>query len=191
MIATIEGDVVYKESDYVVVSVSGIGLQVFASTNTIQSISSTRVFLYTRLSIGRDSVALFGFISKAERSMFDALLNVSRVGPKLALSVLNTLSIENIRGAVLNNRPEMIRRVPGVGQKAAQRIVLELQDKIPADFGISPTLGDEDVTADVLDALTGLGYSVVEAQAAIQSIPLEAPDDIEERVRIALQNLGG
>ena len=191
MIATIEGDVIYKENDYVVVSVSGIGLQVFASTNTIQSISSTRVFLYTRLSIGRDSIALFGFISKAERSMFDALQNVSRVGPKLALSILNTLSIDNLRGAVLNNRPEIIRRVPGVGQKAAQRIVLELQDKIPADFGISPTLGDEDVAADVLDALTGLGYSVVEAQAAIQSIPLDAPDDIEERVRIALQNLGG
>ena len=122
---------------------------------------------------------------------FDALQNVSRVGPKLALSILNTLSIDNLRGAVLNNKPEIIRRVPGVGQKAAQRIVLELQDKIPADFGISPTLGDEDVAADVLDALTGLGYSVVEAQAAIQSIPLDAPDDIEERVRIALQSLGG
>lgn len=191
MIATIEGDVVYKETDHVVVSVSGIGLQVFASLNTIQSISSTRVFLYTRLAIGRDTVALFGFGSKAERGMFDALQNVTRVGPKLALSILNTLSIENIRGAVLNNKPEIIRRVPGVGEKAAQRIVLELQDKIPSDFGISSALGDEDVTADVLDALTGLGYSVVEAQAAIQAIPLDASDDIEERVRIALQSLGG
>ena len=189
MIATIEGDLVYKETDYIVVSVSGIGLQVFASFNTIESISSTRVFLFTRLVIGRDTITLFGFGSKAERKMFDALQNVTRVGPKLALTILSTLSIENIRGAVLNNRAEIIRRVPGVGEKAAQRIVLELQDKIPSGFGISPELGEEDFTADVLDALTALGYSVVEAQAAIQSIPLDAPDDVEERVRIALQSL--
>ncbi len=189
MIATIEGDLVYKDTDYVVVSVAGIGLQVFAPFNTIESISSTRVFLFTRLIIGRDSVTLFGFGSKAERKMFDTLQNVTRVGPKLALTILNTLSIENIRGSVLNNKPEIIRRVPGVGEKAAQRIVLELQDKIPSDFGISPMLGEEDFTADILDALTALGYSVVEAQAAIQSIPLDAPADVEERVRIALQSL--
>ncbi len=190
MIATLEGYLASKTTDHVIVSIGGLGIEVCAPFSTIDKLDSERVFLHTRLVVREDSLTLYGFATTGERDLFDALLKISGIGPKLAVTILSTLSVENIRSAVQNDRAEIISRVPGIGKKTAQKIILELQDKIPSALETVPLSGDGDLSADVMDALTALGYSVVEAQTAIQSIPLDAPESAEERVLIALQSLG-
>ena len=191
MIATLEGMLVGRGTDHLVIAVGGIGVEVAAPFSTIEKLNSDRVFLHTRLVVREDSLTLYGFASTSERDVFDAVLKISGIGPKLALGLLSTLSVENVRSAVHNDRPEIISRVPGIGKKTAQKIVLELQDKMPAGLEAMPIAGaEDDSSADVIDALTALGYSVVEAQAAVQALPLDAPDGVEERVLIALQSLG-
>ena len=189
MITTIEGELVHKAADHIVVTIGGVGVEVSAPFSTIERLQSERVFLYTRLVVREDSLSLFGFATAAERELFDAVLKISGIGPKLAVSILSTLSVENIRGAVANERPEIISRVPGIGKKTAQKIVLELQDKFPAGLDGAPQVVEDDSSALIMDALTGLGYSVVEAQAAVQAIPRDAPADVEDRIRLALQSL--
>ena len=190
MIATLEGNLVSKAVDRLVVAVGGVGVEVFAPFTTIEKLQTGRVFMYTRLVVREESLTLYGFATAAEREVFDAVLKISGIGPKLAVAILSTLSVDNLRSAVVNDRPEIISRVPGIGKKTAQKIVLELQDKIAGGLDSLPLADADDDSGVLLDALTGLGYSVVEAQAAIQSIPLDAPEDVEERVRIALQSLG-
>ena len=107
-------------------------------------------------------------------------------GRALALAILSTLSTDAIRRAVLSEQADLFGRVPGVGKRNAQKILLHLQGKIKGD-GLEAVAGMSDADESVLDALTSLGYSVVEAQAALQSIPRDAPADVEERLRIALQ----
>ena len=189
MISTLEGNLVSKAGDHIVVTLGGVGVEVFAPYTTIEKLQSERVFLYTRLVVREESLTLYGFATVSEREVFDAVLKISGIGPKLAVAILSTLSVDNLRSAVVNDRPEIISRVPGIGKKTAQKIVLELQDKIAGGLDSLPLAAEDDNSGVLLDALTGLGYSVVEAQAAIQAIPLDAPDDIEERFRIALQSL--
>ena len=190
MIASIEGTLVRKATDHLVIALGGIGIEVCAPFSTIEKLNAERVFLHTRLVVREESLTLYGFVSTSERDLFDAVLKISGIGPRLAIALLSTLSVENIHSAVLNDRPEIISRVPGIGKKTAQKIVLELRDKVPSALEAAPLSADGDTSADVMDALTALGYSVVEAQTAIQSIPRDAPDSVEERVLIALQNLG-
>ncbi|MDE2777378.1 MAG: Holliday junction branch migration protein RuvA [Chloroflexota bacterium] len=191
MIATIEGQLASKAADHILVTVGGVGIEVSAPFSTIEKLNSDRVFLYTRLVVREDSLTLYGFATTGERELFDAFLKISGIGPRLAVAILSTMSVENIHNAVRNDRPELISRVPGIGKKTAQKIVLELQDKIPSALEAAPIGADGDASAEVMDALTALGYSVVEAQMAIQSMPLDAPDSVEERVMIALQSLAG
>ena len=190
MIATLAGQLAHKATDHLIVNVGGVGIEVIAPFSTIDKVGSEQVFLYTRLVVREDSLTLYGFATTAERELFDAVLKISGIGPKLAVSILSTLSVDNIRSAVRSDRPELISRVPGIGKKTAQKIVLELQDKIPSSLETMPAAGDDNSMADVMDALTALGYSIVEAQTAIQSIPVDAPESAEDRVLIALQYLG-
>ncbi len=191
MIATLEGILASKASDHVVVTVGGIGVEVSVPYSTIEKLTTDRVFLHTRLVVREDSLTLYGFATTGERDLFDAVLKISGIGPRLAIAMLSVLSVDNIRSAVVHDRAEVISRVPGIGKKTAQKIVLELQDKMPSTLETIPLGADGDTSADVMDALTALGYSVVEAQTAIQAIPLDAPESVEERVVIALQILGG
>jgi len=191
MIATIEGQLASKAADHILVTFGGVGIEVSAPFSTIEKLNSDRVFLYTRLVVREDSLTLYGFATTGERELFDAFLKISGIGPRLAVAILSTMSVENIHNAVRNDRPELISRVPGIGKKTARKIVLELQDKIPSALEAAPIGADGDASAEVMDALTALGYSVVEAQMAIQSMPLDAPDSVEERVMIALQSLAG
>lgn len=191
MIATLEGQIAQAAADSLIVTVGGIGIDVIAPYSTTEKLGAGRVFLYTRLVVREDSLTLYGFGTVGEREMFDAVLKISGIGPKIAIAMLSTLSVEHIRSAVLNNRPEIISRVPGIGKKTAQKVVLELQDKLAGSLDAPPADAEADTSGELIDALTGLGYSVVEAQRAIQQIPLGAPQDLEERLRLALQSLGG
>lgn len=189
MIARISGRVIEQESDSLIVEVGGgVGVQVFVPAATREQMRpGAEAFFYTHLVVREDNWSLFGFEKREELQYFNLLLSVQGVGPRIALAILSTLSTDAIRRAVFHEQPEVLGRVPGVGRKTAQKILLHLQDKLPKGFGIDTVAAISDVDTEVLGALTALGYSVVEAQAALQSIPRETPQDIEVRLRLALQ----
>jgi Holliday junction DNA helicase RuvA len=190
MISSIHGIVAHKDTDTLVVVVGGVGLEISASRSALEmSEIEASVNLWTRLIVREDSLTLYGFGSNPERELFDALIKINGVGPRIAITILSTLSIENLRGAIASDRVEVITRVPGIGKKTAQKIILELKDKIKPGLDTIPIVEFADVDQDVMDALIGLGFSVVEAQAAIQSIPIDTPREVNERVRVALQQL--
>jgi Holliday junction DNA helicase RuvA len=188
MIASIQGKLAETHDDHVIVVVGGIGYKVFVPHSTREHLSGDQVFLHTLLVVREDALTLYGFATVTERELFEILLRVSGIGPKLGLAILSTLSIDNLRNAIITDRAEILTRVPGIGKKTAQKIVFELKDKLPVGLEAIPgTSAFDDVNSDVMDALIALGYSIVEAQTAIQSLPLDAPKDVEERVRLALQ----
>lgn len=188
MIDRITGHIIAQDALSLTVMVGGVGLKIFVPKSTYDHIKSSTVDLFTHLIVREDALTLYGFHSLEEREVFEALVKVNGVGPKLAVAILGGLSIDQLRNAVARETPEILTRVPGIGKKTAQKIVLELKDKIGWRLGLDAMpLMVSDVDEDVLAALTALGYSIVEAQSAIQSIPREAPEDVEERVRLALE----
>ena len=192
MISSLNGRVLDVNSDHVVMEVGGVGLAVFVpASSRDQMRPGEHVFLFTHMIVRQDLLALYGFETKESREFFLLLLGVDGVGPRLALSVLSTLSPDAIRRAVFHEQPEVFSRVPGVGKKTAQKIVFHLQDRLPGTAGLEPVSALTDVDTEVLSALTALGYSVVEAQASLQSIPRDTPPDGETRLLAALQYFGG
>jgi len=188
VIASIDGRVIEVLPDSLVIGLGGIGIQVFVPAPTHDRLRpGEEIFLHTYLVVREYSLTLYGFENRDEREIFILLLQVNGVGPKMALMVLSTLSPDAVRRAIFHEQPEVFNRVPGVGKKTAQKILLQLQDRIPVVAGMEPTAAISDVDTEVLSALTALGYSVVEAQAALQSIPRDTPQDIELRLRAALQ----
>lgn len=187
MISSVRGRVLNKLNDSVIVEVGGVGLEVNASRVALEDCYiGDEARLVTRLIVREDSLTLYGFGNAPERELFDVLIKISGVGPKLGMTIVSTLSIDNLRNALVSDRVEVLTRVPGIGKKTAQKIMLELKDKLPVGLDAIPASGFDDINTDVMDALIALGYSVVEAQSAIQSLPPDAPDSIEERTVIAL-----
>lgn len=187
MIATISGNVTQVETGSLVVEVGGVGLLVYVPAPlSDQAKPGQMVFMHTYLVVRQDALALYGFETQEGRDYFKLLLGVSGIGPRLAVTILSTLTPEAIRRAVFSEQPEIFSRVPGVGPKTAQKISFSLQDKISKEEGYEPLAAMSDADSEVLSALVALGYSVVEAQAALQSIPKDAPEDVESRLRLAL-----
>lgn len=143
-------------------------------------------FIYTHLIVRQDALTLYGFESQADRDLFNLLIGVDGVGPKVALSVLSTLTLDTLQRAIFADEGDILNRVPGVGKKTAQKIALHLKDKLKPSDALARVAAMTDFDSEVLAALTALGYSVVEAQAAIQALPKDAPTDVEERLRAAL-----
>jgi Holliday junction DNA helicase RuvA len=187
MIASIEGIVAASYADHVVVAVNGIGYKVFMPGTSIDRIDGDHIFLHTIMIVREDAITLYGFLSLAERELFEKVTSVTGIGPKLGLAILSTLGPEHLRNAVVSDQPDVLVRVPGIGKKMAQKIILELKDKMKAGLSDIPAGSFTDINRDVLDTLVALGYSVVEAQAAIQSLPTDSPEDVEERVRLSLR----
>ena len=187
MIASIQGTIAATESDHVVIVVGGIGFKVFVPRSVTERRTTDEIFLHTVLIVREDAFTLYGFPTVEERGLFEMMLTIYGVGPRLALAILSTISIDHLRGAVVNEKAEVLTRVPGVGKKTAQKIVFELKDKLGFGLDALPVMAFDDLNTDVMDALVALGYSIVEAQTAIQSLPPDAPETVEDRVRLALQ----
>lgn len=188
MIVHIQGEIVGNGKDNLTLQMGGFGVQVYVRNALAQQTAAGEmVFLHTHLVVREDNWTLYGFEHELERDFFILLLGVSGIGPRLALSILSTLSVDVIRRAVLAEQAEVFMRVPGIGKKTGQKIVLYLQGKVGEAGEFRKEIGMLDLDTEVLEALTGLGYSVIEAQTAIQSIPRDAPADVETRLRIALQ----
>ncbi len=186
MISSIQGKIIQVDAGSLVIEVGGVGLLVFVPAPLSDQLTpGQRLFLHTYLMVRQDNLALYGFDTLEGREFFTLLNGVSGVGPRLALSILSTLTPDSIRRAVVTEQAEIFNQVPGVGKKTAQKILFSLQDKISPE-GFEPIAVMSEADSEVLSALIALGYSVVEAQAAIQSIPRDTPNDVEQRLRLAL-----
>jgi Holliday junction DNA helicase RuvA len=187
MIARLGGKVWSIGEDHIVVNAGGIGFQVRAPVGVLEHLGGVgqAVELFTYLHVRENELALFGFLTEEELALFKLLLSVSGVGPKVALALLGTLSPDALRQAVVQEEPGLLSRVPGIGPKTARAIIFHLKDKlVPTGAEARPLLSDTD--AEVIAALTGLGFSLVEAQTALQSLPQDDGSPVEERVRQAL-----
>ena len=186
MIARLKGRLEAKGKDHAIVDVGGIGFKVYVPASLLDSWDAGReVELFTHLHVRENELSLYGCGSQEELAVFELLLSVSGVGPKVALAVLSALPPDSLRAVVAQENAEALARVPGIGPKTARKLIFDLKDKI--GVGVTPLAAPvlTDADAEVIAALTALGYSVVEAQAALQSLPKEEME-IEERVRLAL-----
>jgi Holliday junction DNA helicase RuvA len=190
MIATLTGTVQKVEKSSLIVSLGGVGIRVFVPRNVMEDAGGPgrRVHLHTHLLVREDDLTLYGFESEDDLQLFELLLGVNGVGPKVALAILGTLSPELLRSAILREETAVLQRVPGIGRKTAERIMFQLRDKLDVGAVQAGLPLVSDVDADVIDLLTGLGFSIVEAQSALQNIPRDV-QSIDQRVQLALQHL--
>ena len=187
MISSINGRVAENTEDSLVVEVGGVGLEIFTTAELCQQAEvGSPISLQTYLVVRETELSLYGFFTREEREFFTLLLGVNGVGPRLALAVLSTLNPNAIRRAVFAEQPEVFNRVSGVGKTTSEKILLHLKNKVKAVDGLEAAAALDDLDTEVIGALTALGYSIVEAQAALQSIHKDAPSDVEERLRLAL-----
>ena len=187
MIAYLDGSVVEVAAGRAVLSVGGVGYEVLAPASTLARLPSAggRVALHTRLIVRDDAMVLFGFSTPGERELFDLLTGVSGVVPKVALAFLSALTPDQIRRAVASGDVAALTIVPGVGRKVAQRVALDLRDRLGGEVIVL-----EGPLSDVRDALLALGLSPQEASEAIGALPATGDRPVEDLLREALQAVG-
>jgi len=201
MYAFIEGEVCEKLSGTLVLLASGVGWQLNCSNNTLQAAPpiGEKMRCYTYLSVREDALELFGFATREEKEMFLQLTSVSGIGPKTALGVLGAMPLRDLNLAILLGDVNALSRAPGIGKKTAQRIALELKDKIsqsdvsaavPAQSSAAVTAMSSDAVTEAIEALIALGYSSTEARNAISQVR-DQTDKPEELIRLALRNMAG
>lgn len=190
MIASLSGTIQKVEQNSLIINVGGVGLRVFVPRTVLENVGEMgrRITLHTRLQVREDDLSLFGFEVEDDLQLFEVLLGVSGVGPKVALSILGTLSPELLKSAIMREETAVLQRVPGIGKKTAERIMFQLRDKLDLSGPAAALPLVSDVDADVIDILTSLGFSIIEAQAALQHVPREVRA-MDERVQGALQYL--
>ncbi len=190
MIASLSGSIQKIEKDSLVIAVGGVGVRVMVPRTALENTGGVgrAISLHTHLIVREDDLTLYGFHSEEELQLFQLFLGINGVGPKVALAILSTLSPELLRSAVMREDSAVLQRVPGIGKKTAERIMFQLRDKLDLTDVDATTPLISDVDADVIDVLTGLGFSIVEAQAALQNLPREAAT-VDERVQLSLQYL--
>lgn len=188
MIAKIQGKLDFLRDSWAVVNVGGIGYKVFVTTHTFGIIAGQEaVELYTHTYVREDTLALYGFLQIEELEMFELLISISGIGPKAAMGILAIADPKTISMAVLNEDPTILTRVSGVGKKIAQRVILELKNKITEMPLHEKTQLESD--SDAFEALVALGYSVGESREALKLVSAEI-EDVGERVKAALKSLG-
>ena len=203
MIAKVKGILMEKsEGEAIVMSAAGIGLRMMCSMNTLSALpaSGGECMLYTHMSVREDAMELFGFLNRDERDMFRRLISVSGIGPKSALGVLGSMPLSDLRLAILTGDAAALSRAPGIGKKTAQRISLELKDKLAQDaIGGADALGDfavvaagdapaQDAVGEAMLALKSLGYTPQEAANALKQVKGQA-DTADELIRLALRQM--
>ena len=194
MIALIEGKLLEKSKDWVVISAGGVGYLIAVPTSTLEDLPETGeiVTLRTYLHVREDTLQLYGFLTHQERGMFEKLISVSGIGPRVALAALSSLNPERLVLAVEQSQASLLSRIPGIGKKTAERMVFELKDKLTdlvpleAITGRAGSVGEEAVTA-----LVSLGYSNAHAESAVRRALEDAEEGVEsgELVRRALTQI--
>lgn len=190
MIVAIEGILQNRGDNSAIIKVGPISFIVYAPTSTLSQFGNVgdKVYLHTHLYFKEDNIALYGFASPEELGLFRSLITVSGIGPRTALGALSALRPEQLVTAIEDGNIDLLSQVPGIGKKTAGRIALELKGKLKKEWGsaVAPSLKQED--ADVIAALTSLGYSLREATQAVSGLS-NSKLDLGEKVRLALQQL--
>jgi Holliday junction DNA helicase RuvA len=188
MIASLSGTIAKIEKDALILVVGGVGLRVHVPHTVFDYVDGvgSSIRLHTHLIVRETELTLYGFQSDEDLQLFDILLGVNGVGPRVAVAILSTLSPELLKGAIAREEAVVLQRVPGIGKKTAERILFQLRDKV--DYDLVPAAPGGTLDADVIDLLTGLGFSIVEAQTALQKVPRDVAD-LDRKLQLALQYL--
>lgn len=199
MIAKLSGRVDYVADDWIILMVGGVGYRVSVPLPTLATLTvDTEVSLYTYTHVREDAILLYGFRERKEQELFELLVSVSGVGPRLAMALLSYLSIDRIVSAIVQRETKALMQVSGVGKKTAERLILELKDKLAAwsafqgeGAGVHAVSTEAGSTAgDVISALVGLGYTEDAAVSAVQAVLVESPEaSVEDALRLALKKL--
>ena len=188
-VARIRGVVEEKGDDWAIVAVGGIGLLCSVPATAADALAvGEPASLFTYLHVREDALTLYGFATRDDLTLFEQLIGVGGVGPRVALGLLSALDYAQLTTAIAGGRADVLRRVPGVGQKTAERIVLDLRDRVvpPPGGEVRPAERERRADADVVAALMGLGYSQAEAAAAAERLPRDGDTPLEDRIRQAL-----
>lgn len=191
MIAIVRGPLRAHGPDHLVLEVGGIGLRIRVTSlvATQHNTPGEPVELHTHLHVRENELTLYGFSNPQDRKLFETLISVSGVGPRLALALLGGVPSETLHRAVAQNLPDLLIHVPGVGKKTAQRLILELKGKL-ADREFDEEMAPQPADTDTISALTALGYSISEARQALQAIPDRQNMSLDEIILNALRQLG-
>lgn len=195
MISYISGVVDDIEKDKVIIDNNGMGYGIFVSQNTLDQIGiGEQIKIYTYLSVREDAMQLYGFLSKQELQIFKLLIGVSGVGPKGGLAILSTCPGDSLSLAIISDDAKAISKAPGIGAKTAQKIIIELKDKIDFEDMIATkdsntTTINNGVVSDAIEALTSLGYSQSMAYQAVKNIKNVEDMDVEDILKAALKNM--
>lgn len=191
MIASLQGTVLKRGADFVVVGVGGVGVLVFVPRSVLEDTAVNQsIFLHTHLIVREAELTLYGFKHEDELQLFEVLLGVKGIGPKVGVAIISTLSPELLKSAIVREETAVLQRVPGIGKKTAERIMFDLRDKLDFTAGADTAVSlVTDSDAEVIEFLTALGFSIIEAQTALQKIPRDIKN-VDERVQTALQLLG-
>lgn len=198
MYAYFIGKITYMTADSVVLEVNNIGYNIKVSAQTIQNLGhlSGEVKLYTYTYVKEDALGLFGFLTREELELFKMMLTVNGIGPKGALSILSTLSVDTLRFAILSGDAKSIAKAPGVGAKSAERLIIDLKDKINAEdvFTLNSSESNAVIVTqelpakkEAIEALTALGYSATDALKAVNQITCAEDTTVEEILKQALK----
>jgi len=187
MISRVRGVLAHRGLDAVVIDVQGIGYEIAVTPRTLAGLPAVgeEVVLHTHLHVREDQLALFGFDAAADKELFSTLLGVSGVGPRVAMAILGTLSYDQLRLAVVSDDVAALTQVPGIGQRSAQKLLLELKPKFD---GADVQWESSGPVAEVREALVGLGYAPDEIRGTLATMPVDLP--VEEMLRRCLRELG-
>ena len=191
MIAGLDGTLEQINTDSAIIRVGGVSFQVYTPASTLGQLGSMgdRVRLHTHLHWKEDSTALYGFATSQELDLFKMLIAVSGVGPKSALSVLSTLKPDDLVSAILGSNADLIAQAPGIGKKTASRVILDLKEKLEKGWGGMVSTCPTGDNADMVAALTNLGYSTADATRAAAAVPSSEDLTLEDKIRLALRHL--
>lgn len=198
MIAKLSGKLIHKSPEYSIIDVNGVGYRVFTPFSTFYELPDieNQVTLHTYTNVREDALQLFGFLTTDEKEIFQLLISVSGIGPKLAVNILSGITPEELKGALLNGNLVRLTAIPGIGKKTAERMVLELKDKVlklhkeKPGVQAKPVLTSDEVLEDAISALVNLGYKRPQAEGALEKVKKDNPDsDIEEMIKGALKIL--
>lgn len=189
MIGRIVGTLVEKNPPYLLVDCQGVGYEIAVPMSTFYQLPTTseRVTLLTQLIVREDAHLLYGFGTASERDTFRELIKITGIGARMALAVLSGMSVPELAQVVTLQEAGRLTRIPGIGKKTAERLLLELKGKLGADLGHAAGTGIPDATVDVLNALLALGYSDKEATLAVKQVP--AGTGVSDGIKLALKAL--
>ena len=191
MITQLSGNITFTGNNYVVLDVAGVGYKVRVSLDTLLALTKKRqhpVSLWTHLAVRETSLDLYGFLEQPELEFFEMLITISGIGPKSALGILSVAPVDTIKHAIASGDTSYLTKVSGIGKKNAEKIVVELRDRLGGAYSSAGTTLKED--ADVIAALQSIGYSLKEARDALKGVSKDTTGT-NEKIREALKQLGG